>query len=69
MTGGPDRCLTCGDVAVVLRVVAIDGDEAVVELDGRSERVAIELTPEAVPGSLLLCHAGIALATVVEATR
>ena len=63
---GAERCLTCGDAAVALRVVAVGGDEATVEGDGRTERVALELTPGVVPGDLLLCHAGIALAVIAE---
>lgn len=66
MSESRDRCLTCGDVAVVLRAVSIEGAEALVEGAGRTERVAIDLTPDAVPGTLLLCHAGIALAVVEE---
>ena len=57
----PDRCLTCGDVAVVANVVAVDGTTAVVDAEGRSERVGIELVAPVEPGDVLLCHAGIAL--------
>jgi hydrogenase maturation factor len=39
----------------------VDGLEAVVEVEGQSERVGIDLVPDARPGDLLLCHAGIAL--------
>ena len=56
-----DACVTCGDVAVEARVEEIHDSEAVVRIDGRSERVAIDLVPDAGPGDLLLCHAGIAL--------
>jgi hydrogenase maturation factor len=55
------ECLTCSDQAVAARVQAVAGREAVVAADGRSERVAIDLVPDAAPGDLLLCHAGIAL--------
>jgi hydrogenase maturation factor len=50
VTVGRETCSTCGDVA-----------EAVVEVEGQSERVGIDLVPDARPGDLLLCHAGIAL--------
>jgi hydrogenase maturation factor len=56
-----DRCLTCGDVAIAARVEAVHGVEAVVSADGEMESVAIDLVPDARPGDLLLCHAGIAL--------
>jgi hydrogenase maturation factor len=61
VTVDAERCLTCGDVAVAARVDAVDGAEAVVSADGETERVAIDLVPDARPGDLLLCHAGIAL--------
>jgi hydrogenase maturation factor len=56
-----ERCITCSDEAVEAVVVATDGAEAVVRVAGEAERVAIDLVPDAVPGDLLLCHAGIAL--------
>ncbi len=57
----PERCITCSDEAVEAVVVAVDGVEAVVRAAGVEERVAIDLVPEAVPGDVLLCHAGLAL--------
>jgi hydrogenase maturation factor len=54
-------CLTCADVAVVARVRSVDGSEAVVAVGDETERVAIDLVPDAQTGELLLCHAGIAL--------
>ena len=67
MTREADRCLTCGDVAVVTRVETVEGLEATV-VDGETrERVAIDLVPDAQPGDRLLCHAGIALERVGRA--
>jgi hydrogenase maturation factor len=57
----PDRCVTCGDVAVEARVVEVAGSTAVVEADGGREQVGIELVEPVAPGELLLCHAGIAI--------
>lgn len=57
----PERCLTCGDVAVSARVVEVAGSTALVEAEGDRERVAIELVEPVAPGELLLCHAGIAI--------
>jgi hydrogenase maturation factor len=62
----PHECLTCGDVAVEARVVAVESDTAVVEVDGRPERVAVELVAPVATGDVLLCHAGIALRKVAE---
>jgi hydrogenase maturation factor len=61
-----DACLTCGDVAVAARVREVDGLEATVAAKDATERVAIDLVPDARPGDLLLCHAGIALERLEE---
>jgi hydrogenase maturation factor len=61
LTVEPERCLTCGDVAVEARVVEVAGSSAVVEAEGRREQVGIELVEPVAPGELLLCHAGIAI--------
>ena len=54
-------CLTCGDVAVPLDVVAVSGNTATVERDGVREDVAVELVEDVGVGDVLLCHAGVAL--------
>ena len=69
MTVGPERCVTCADEAVAVRVERVEGLEAVVALGPQAERVAIDLVPDARPGDVLLCHAGIALERVVEVAR
>jgi hydrogenase maturation factor len=63
----PERCLTCSDDAIAARVRSVDGLEALVAVDAGAERVAIDLVPDARPGDLLLCHAGIALERLEEA--
>jgi hydrogenase maturation factor len=58
-------CITCGDVAVVLTVVAVDGADAqCVDEQGRRELVATELVGVAVPGDRVLVHAGVAIERV-----
>ena len=62
MTGADDVCITCGDVAVVLEVVAVDGTDAVCRAgDGGTEVVAIELVAPVEPGDRVLVHARTAL--------
>jgi D-sedoheptulose 7-phosphate isomerase len=56
-----EACITCGDVAVAARVVALAGDRATIEQDGTREQVAIDLLDEVAIGDMLLCHAGVAL--------
>ncbi len=69
MTLDRERCLTCADEAVTASVVGLADGDAVVELAGTRERVAIELVPDAAPGDVLLCHAGVALARVEPQPR
>jgi hydrogenase maturation factor len=59
-----EACLTCGDVAVEARVLEVEGDTAIVEVDGRREQVGVELVAPVEHGDVLLCHAGIALRKV-----
>ena len=61
-----ERCVTCSDEAVEATVVAVDGANAIVEADGRAERVGIELVEAVEPGDVLVCHAGIAIEKVGE---
>ena len=56
-----EACITCGDVAVEARVVAVDNGTAVIEKDGATEDVAADLVPGLVPGDRVLCHAGVVL--------
>jgi D-sedoheptulose 7-phosphate isomerase len=56
-----EACVTCGDVAVPAKVVAVEGRVVTVERAGRRERVAAELIDGPAIGDTLLCHAGIAL--------
>jgi len=56
-----DACITCGDVAVEARVVAVANRTAVIELDGAREEVAVDLVEGVSVGDTLLCHAGVAL--------
>lgn len=63
LTEAPDdTCITCGDVAVALEVVAVDGADALCRAaDGGTEVVAVELVSPVVPGDRLLVHAKVAL--------
>ena len=61
MSGGPERCVTCGDIAVEGRVTEVRGGAAIVETEAGPERVALDLVAPVEPGDRLLCHAGIAL--------
>jgi hydrogenase maturation factor len=56
-----EACITCGDVAVEVRVAEVQGPTAIVEKDGAFEQVATELVEGVERGDRLLCHAGVAL--------
>ncbi len=57
-----ESCITCGDVAVVLMVVRIDGADALCRADdGGTELVAIEFVAPVEPGDRVLVHAKVAL--------
>jgi D-sedoheptulose 7-phosphate isomerase len=56
-----DACITCGDVAVQARVVAVQDGTAVIEKDGLREEIAVDLVEGIEVGDRVLCHAGVAL--------
>lgn len=63
-----DVCITCGDVAVPVRVVELlPGDLAVVEVEGRTEEISVALVSASV-GATLLVHAGEAIARLEPET-
>jgi hydrogenase expression/formation protein HypC len=63
-----DVCITCGDVAVPVRVVKLlPGELAVVEVEGREEEISVALVSASV-GATLLVHAGEAIASVEPET-
>ena len=57
-----DVCITCGDVAVEMRVARVDGELAVCEAaDGDVRTVEIALLDSVAVGDTLLVHADVAL--------
>ena len=61
-----DHCITCGDVAVEVRVVRLMPDGlADVDTGAGEERVSVALV-SAAPGDTILVHAGEAIAVVVK---
>jgi hydrogenase expression/formation protein HypC len=54
-------------LAVPVRIVSIDGNEAETEIAGVRRRVSIALTPEAKIGDYVLLHTGYAIGVVDEA--
>jgi hydrogenase maturation factor len=65
-----DGCITCGDTAVALRVVAVDHEAELADCedaDGRRECVDVGLVWPVAAGERVLVHAGAALMRVSEA--
>ena len=58
-----DTCITCGDLAVEMTVLRVNGERglALCEVDGQKETVEIGLVGPVAPGDELLVHAGTAL--------
>ena len=54
-------------LAVPVKIVSIDGDEAETEIAGVRRRVSIALTPEAKMGDYVLLHTGYAIGVIAEA--
>jgi hydrogenase expression/formation protein HypC len=54
-------------LAVPVKVVSIEGNEANVEIGGVKRRVSIMLTPEAKVGDYVLLHTGYAINVIDEA--
>lgn len=64
-----DVCITCGDVAVPVRVVKLlPGDLALVEVEGRQEEISLALVSASV-GDTVLVHAGEAIASIEGETQ
>ena len=64
MTDSPEPCLTCGDVAVEVRVVRLLPDDlALVDTGEGREHVSVALV-SATAGDVILVHAGEAIAVL-----
>jgi len=65
-----DHCITCGDVAVAMRVVRIDSSERLAwcreDSSDAGEWVDVELVGDVAPGDAVLVHAGTALVHLTE---
>jgi hydrogenase expression/formation protein HypC len=54
-------------LAIPVKIVCIDGDQAETEIGGVRRRVSIAFTPEARVGDYVLLHTGYAIGVVDEA--
>jgi hydrogenase maturation factor len=57
-----DGCVVCSDAGIPLRIVELDGDDALCEdSDGNRTVIAVELVAPVVAGDILLTHGGVAI--------
>ena len=60
-------CVTCSDAGIPVRVISVEGDDALCE-DAAGSRawIAVELVMPVQPGEVLLTHGGVAIGRVAE---
>ncbi len=54
-------------LAIPALVKTVDGEQAVVDIEGVTREVSLALTPEAKPGDYVLLHTGYAISVIDEA--
>jgi hydrogenase maturation factor len=61
-----DGCVVCSDAGIPVRVVSVEGDDALCEdAAGNRAQIAIELIAPVQVGEILLTHGGVAIGRVV----
>jgi hydrogenase expression/formation protein HypC len=60
-----DGCIVCSDAGIPVRVVSVDGDDALCEdRAGNRAQIAVELVTPVRAGETLLTHGGVAIGRV-----
>jgi hydrogenase assembly chaperone HypC/HupF len=60
-----DGCVVCSDAGIPVRVISIEGDDALCEdTAGNQTEIAIELVTPVAEGEILLTHGGVAIGKV-----
>ena len=65
----PSSCITCGDVAIPMRVIRTGGEDGLADCvseDGESAAVDLALIDDARPGDAVLVHACVAIQKLEE---
>jgi hydrogenase expression/formation protein HypC len=72
VTNGPldhDGCVVCADAGIPVRVVALDGADALCEdAAGNQAQIAVELVVPVRVGDALLAHGGVAIGRAEQPT-
>jgi hydrogenase maturation factor len=62
-----DGCVVCSDAGIPVRVVSVEGDDALCQdAAGNRARIAVELVVPVRVGEVLLTHGGVAIGKVEE---
>jgi hydrogenase maturation factor len=62
-----DGCVVCSDAGIPVRVVSVEGDDALCEdAAGNRAQIAIELIAPVQVGEILLTHGGVAIGRVAQ---
>ena len=65
-----DGCVVCSDAGIPVRVMSIEGDDALCEdAAGNQTEIAVELVAPVTEGEILLTHGGVAIAKVQRADK
>jgi hydrogenase expression/formation protein HypC len=60
-----DGCVVCSDAGIPVRVVSVDGDDALCEDQvGNRAQIAVELVAPVRAGEVLLTHGGVAIGKI-----
>lgn len=65
-----DGCVVCSDAGIPVRVLTLEGDDAICEdAAGDQASIAIELVAPVDVGDVLLVHGGVAIGRLLEEER
>ena len=65
-----DGCVVCSDAGIPVRVVSVEGDDALCEdRAGNQAQIAVELVAPVRAGEVLLTHGGVAIGRVATQGR
>jgi hydrogenase expression/formation protein HypC len=65
-----DGCVVCSDAGIPLRVLSIEGDDALCEdTIGNRTEIAVELVRPVAVGEVLLTHGGVAIGKAEKADK
>ena len=60
-----DGCVVCSDAGIPVRIISIEGDDAICEdAAGNQTMIAVELVAPVSAGEVLLTHGGVAIGKV-----